>query len=218
MRNRLLIYIGLLIFFTSWKTGRVEKLPPSEIAIQWTSHVKGDFSFKKSWSYPEGIFRNEFGQLSCDGLCPPEINQMKDEDGKILTDSLNSFYNLVDTTHLYHSIRSEANTYEWGGTNFITVRRIDQDSVIGYTHCNVSTHSSLYLIIVGNKVTPTIVLESITNSTGTKVFLCVGGEISMDKKLWKENILKASFDFKFKDPENPNKPMFWKGWIYTKIG
>jgi hypothetical protein len=77
-----------------------------KIAIQWTDHLDGDFSFKDNWSYPEGIYRNEFGQLSCDGLCPPEIYEMKDENGRIRDEQLTVFYQLVDTIHQYHSIRS----------------------------------------------------------------------------------------------------------------
>ena len=29
--------------------------------------LTGDFSFKDNWSYPEGVYWNEFGQLSCEG-------------------------------------------------------------------------------------------------------------------------------------------------------
>ena len=95
-----------------------------EVQIQWVDDLVGDFSFQEVWSYPEGIFRNEFGQLVCDGICPPETENMKDEEGKILTDSLLSYYKLIDTTHLFHSIHSEANAYEWAGTNFIKAKEL----------------------------------------------------------------------------------------------
>ena len=61
------------------------------ISIKWVDNIENDFSFKERWSYPEGVYKNKFGQLSCDGICPPEIDQMKNEEGKIYPDSLKAF-------------------------------------------------------------------------------------------------------------------------------
>ncbi len=190
----------------------------TEIKIQWVDNLTGDFSFKDKWSYPEGVFRNEFGQLSCDGLCPPEIDNMKDENGKIFADSLDAFYNLVDTTHFFHSINSEAQIYEWGGADFVTVERFNEDTVICFSQNNAATHSSLNLTIVGNMVKPTIVLTSVSALNNTKTYNCSNGTMIIDKNLWKNEILKASFDFEFKDDENPSVAMWWRGKIYAKIG
>lgn len=41
--------------------------------------------------------------------------------------------------------------------------------------------------------------------------------ISIDKKLWKEGIMKAVFSFDFEHKENPKEPIYWKGRIYSKI-
>ena len=212
------------ILFILWVVGLIpygkisEKTQnQKEVQIQWVDDLAGDFSFQEIWSYPEGIFRNEFGQLVCDGICPPETENMKDEEGKIFTDSLLPYYKLIDTTHLFHSIHSEANAYEWAGTNFIKAKRINNDTIICFTHNNVSTHSSLNLILTQNTVAPTIILESITLPDEKKIFNCIGGEMIIDKKLWKTGILKATFDFHFNDSKNPNKPMYWKGKIYAKI-
>jgi hypothetical protein len=107
-----------------------EKVKSGEIDIRWAKNLTGDFSFMKNWDYPEGVYKNEFGQLSCDGVCPPEIDRMKDDNGKIYEDSLNAFYKLVDTTHQFHSINSDAWTYEWAGTNFATAKRINADTIV----------------------------------------------------------------------------------------
>ena len=125
------------------------------VEIQWVDDLSGDFSFKDKWSHPEGIFTNEFGQLVCDGFCPPGVENMRDKNGRIIADSIELYYNLVDTIPLFHTIQSEAETYEWAGTDFITVERINKDTVNCFTLNNASTHSSLNLIIAGNIVRPT---------------------------------------------------------------
>lgn len=208
------LIIGLISCGLNWDKN--EKVESGEIEISWVDNSSGDFSFTRNWDYPEGVYENEFGQLSCDGLCPQEIIRMKDENGKIYEDSLTAFYKLVDTTHRFHSIQSEAWTYEWAGTNFVTVTKKNKDTTICYTHNNAATHSSLILIIVKNKCIPTIELNSVT-PTGRKTYHCKGGEIEIDKSLWKKGILKANFDFVFDHTENPDKPMYWKGKIYANI-
>lgn len=90
----------------------------------WREHLSDDFSFIEQWDYTEGVYQNEFGQLTCDGLCPPETDGMKDEKGMILVDSLTAFYQLVDTMHQFHTIQSDAWCYEWAGTNFATALKL----------------------------------------------------------------------------------------------
>lgn len=193
-----------------------EKAESGEIQISWLDSLTGDFSFTKNWEYPEGVYKNEFGQLSCDGLCPPEIDRMKDEKGKIYEDSLKAFYQLLDTTHLFHSIQSEAWTHEWAGTNFVTASRKNADTTICFTYNKIATHSSLILTIIKDKCIPTIELNSITH-TETKIYNCKNGQIEIDKSLWEKGILKANFNFVFDHIENPQKTMYWKGKIYTTI-
>lgn len=202
----------LMLGLVSCGSGKSQNI--HEIQIQWVDNLAGDFSFKDDWSYPEGVYRNEFGQLSCDGFCPPETDNMFDSERRIISDSLESFYNLVDTTHLNHSISSEARTYEWAGTDFIIARRIHRDTVFCYTMNNAATHSSLHLVITGNTVKPTVELNSIT-SIGLKIFNCTGGTMTIDKNLWEKGLLKAVFDFSFGDAEF-SEPMYWKGKIYVR--
>ncbi|MCL1938525.1 MAG: hypothetical protein FWF52_09055 [Candidatus Azobacteroides sp.] len=210
-----LVYFLLFIFLTSCGTTSKKNLNSGEALLKWVDNLTGDFSFKDSWSYPEGVYRNEFGQLSCDGLCPPEIYNMIDENGKIYEDSLASFYQLLDTTHLFHSIKSDAWTYEWADTDYVIVEKINKDTTVCFTLNNAATHSSLNLVITENIVKPTIVLIGIDSNDIT--YPCKSGQMVIDKKLWNKGILKAAFDFDFGFDENHNEQMYWKGNIYAKI-
>jgi len=210
----LIYFLSIISLISCGMTGN-KKSNPEEVPIKWVDNLKGDFSFKNSWSYPEGIYRNEFGQLSCDGICPSEIYNMMDKEGRIYEDSLESFYQLVDTTYLFHSIKCEAWTYEWGGTDYITAQRINKDTVVCFTEDNAATHSSLNLIITKNTVKSTIVLNGI-NDFDTKTYKCKSGQMSIDKNIWNQGILKVTFDFDFYHTEDSNR-MYWKGKIYTRI-
>lgn len=216
--TRFFTYIIFTIGLISCKLSydKNEKVKPGEVKISWSDNLNDDFTFTENWDYPEGVYKNDFGQLSCDGLCPPEIDRMKDENGKIHEDSLNAFYKVVDTTHQFHSIQSDAWTYEWAGTNFVTAIRKNADTTVCFTHNNAGTHSSLILTITKDKCIPIIELNSVT-LTGTKIYACKGGQIEIDKSLWEKGILKANFDFVFDHTENPKKPMYWKGKIYANI-
>ena len=216
--NKLLLYIlAWLIFPYNFISDKNERNQSGVIPITWVDNLKGDFSFAKNWDYPEGVYKNEFGQLSCDGNCPPGIEAMKDENGKIYSDSLRSFYKLVDTTHLYHTIKSEAFTKEWVGTNTISIQKINKDSVICFTHTNVATHSSLYFTLARGKCIATIQLFSISRSKGMKLFTCKSGEIQIDRGLWRKGTLKANFNFIFHTPTGERQAFFWRGKILARI-
>lgn len=213
MKNLFKLLLIIITVSGQWITAQSNGC---KITIRWTDHLNGDFSFKDNWSYPEGVYRNQYGQLSCDGLCPPEIYEMKDENGKIKKEYLTAFYLLVDTTHQYHSIQSEAYTYEWAGTDFIRAERINKDSVICETFNNAGTHSSLQLLITQNQVEAAIKLTSIILS-GSGTFACKEGTMTIDRIYWQKGILKAAFDLTFDHQMNNKKFMWWKGLIYAKI-
>ena len=194
----------------------IKKGETKSISIKWVDNIENDFSFKDKWSYPEGVYKNKFGQLSCDGICPPEIDRMKTEEGKIYPDSLKAFYKVVDTTHLFHSIKSEAWTYEWTGTDFMTFKMQADNSIIGESYCNVSTHSSLNIKIKNDSVIAWIDFNSIRN-LGQHRFPMTHGQITIDKKKFDQGIIKADFDLKFANTLNQEKEMYWKGLIYSKI-
>lgn len=221
-KNTILVRIILCIFLSlSLVSSRFipdlkEKTTPIEININWTDSLVGDFSFTNNWDYPEGVYMNTFGQLSCDGICPIEIENMKAENGQIYKDSLPAFYQLVDTSHLHHTIACDAWCYEWAGTNYVTANK-KKDTIICATLCNAGTHCSLKLTITKNTCLPIIELNSVANNSGHSIYTCNTGKIELDRTLWNKGILKATFSFTFNHQENPSKPMFWKGKIVTKI-
>jgi hypothetical protein len=211
----ILVITAGLFAFRSAKSGS-NKVIGQSISVNWVDNLPGDFSFRNKWSYPEGVYKNQYGQLSCDGICPAEIDAMIDSKGRIYKDSLKSFYKIVDTTHLAHSIKCEAWCYEWAGTNFIEVMQKSVDTVECFTSCNAATHCSLHLDFVKDTCYPAIVLKSIV-SGGDAIYYCTNGYIKIDKKLWAQGIMKAEFSFNFGNKESPQKPIYWKGKIYTKI-
>jgi len=218
MKNSVLIFGLIFISFYLWGqnskgTVKSASLP---ITIKWVDNLQGDFSFANNWSYPEGVYKNEFGQISCDGLCPDEIEVMKDSTGRIYEDSLHVFYEFIDTTHQMHSIQCEAWCYEWAGTDFIEVFRKNEKSVNCFTMTGIDTHCSLNIEILGDTCYVLIDLKSIDQG-GDAIFYCTSGYITIDKKYWHEGIMKAEFSFNFEHIENPKKPIYWKGKIYAKI-
>ena len=214
IKYRLFLLIGLLLFGFAINSGCNDK--DSQIKIQWVDNLKGDFDFKTKWSYPEGVYRNRFGQLSCDGFCPEGIESMIDMNGKINPDSSARFYQLVDTTHQFHSILCEAWCYEWAGTDFITAKQTNKNRIICSTQTNAGTHCSLIFEINNDTCIPRIELNSIAAS-GLKTYDCKGGFIKVDKDSWINGILKAEFNFVFNNTDEPDRKMFWKGKIYTLI-
>jgi len=187
-----------------------------ETKIEWVDNLKGDFSFAQNSDYPENVFRNDYGELVCDGMCDPLLDEMRDENGRIIPDSIFRYYQLLDTTHLYHTLQSEASTYEWAGADFAEAYRNKDKTINCYTLRNAATHSSLVLKIDGNYCSSYIELLGVAN-TEPAFFTYKEGWIKIDKNLFEKGILKAEFDLQFKNPDNPDKPMWWKGKIYTEI-
>jgi len=203
----------LLTLFTIFITFSCQE--KDTVNVKWTDDLQGDFSFTDKWSYNEGIYLNEYGQLVCDGLCDDNSYKMIDEDGKIYPDSLHRYYQLIDTTHYYHTIENEAQCYEWAGTDFAHAYK-KKDTIKCFTACNVGTHSSLQMDLINGRCIPRIELNSVSPS-GLQYFMAKDGSVKIDKKMFDKGILKAEFDFTFEDPRNLQEPLWWKGRIQTKI-
>lgn len=184
--------------------------------LQWQDTLAGDFTFAKSWIYPYGVYPNDFGQLSCDGFCPPGTDAMKDSAGRIYPDSLARFYSLVDTTHQYLTMMCEAWCYEWAGTDFIDVQQYGNDSTVCHTRANGATHCYLHLCITDTACRARIVLHSIVPG-GNKIFYRSSGNIRVDKKRYDNDTLRAIFDFRFKNTVDPDKEIYWKGRIMAPV-
>jgi hypothetical protein len=206
----------LILFILGFLPSCIDSIPTGQVSIQWISNLKGDFSFSQNWDYPEGVFKNSFGQLSCDGLCPERAQNMKDLNGKIFPDSLNAFYQLVDTTHQFHTIQCEAWSYEWAGTDVIKATKANADSIKCYTLTNAATHCSLHITITGNICIPIIELNSIADQKQI-IYRCSKGSMKIEKEAFNKGFLKAEFDFDFNHPEDPKTKMYWKGRIFTQI-
>jgi len=211
-------YIRVLLFFAvSFSIVSCEEKKDSEgIDIEWVDGLPGDYSFVNNWDYGENIYKNEFGELVCDGLCDPLIEDMLENNGKIIPDSVERYYQLVDTTHYYRTIESESDFYEWLGTDYVEVERYPDNTVRCHTMYSVSTHCSLQMTITGDKCIPQVKLISVA-LPGTELFNCKDGFIKIDRPLWEKGILKAEFYFTFDDSSNPVENLWWKGKIYSQI-
>ncbi len=216
MKFKFIIILLLFLIGASCKTIEKETESTHKIKIEWTENIEGDFSFKEKWSYEEGIYENSFGQLSCDGICPEEIDRMKDEYGKIYKDSLQAFYKIIDTTHIFHSLKSENRMYEYSGTNFIEFQKHENGIIKGKSMNNVSTHSNLILELQNDLCYAYVIFNSIRN-LGENHFPLESGNIKIDKTLFENGIIKAEFDFKFENTLESDKELFWNGKIYSEI-
>jgi len=210
MKSTSLIFALILLVNASW--GQVS----TPIEIKWTNHLSGNFSFRKNWSYPLGVDVKKDGKAGCadGGLCPERCYSMLDSNGIVLKDSAHLFYQLLDTTHQFHTISCDALCSEFGGTNFIEAIRINKDSIFCHTVTDIATHCSLKLGITGNTCTATIQLNSIIPN-GDMTYYCNGGFIEIDKKFWKKGILKSNFNFTFTNKKYPQHPLYWKGKTYA---
>ncbi|WP_405409781.1 hypothetical protein [Maribacter sp. Asnod1-A12] len=216
MKNKISITFLLIITTFSCKTKEQKTVSNPNIKIEWTTDLKGDFSFKENWSYKEGVYKNSHGQVSCDGNCPAAINRMKDNTGKIYKDSLQAFYKLIDTTHVYHSLKSENRMYEYSGTDFIEFKKLKNGTIKGESQNNVSTHSNLILELKNNSLTASVYFNSIRD-LGIHTFPLKSGTIKIDKTLFEKGIVKAVFDFEFVNTLETDKKLFWKGNIFSII-
>lgn len=189
-----------------------------KITINWVENLSGDYTFSKHWSYPMNVEVKDDGRAGCadGGFCPERCYNMLDSNGIVLKDSAYIFYQLLDTMPQFYSIQCDARCFEWAGTNFIHTIRKGKDHVFCQTALTLATHCRLTIDIEKSFCNPSIILNSITSSD-QKIFICINGSISIDKKLWEMEILKAEFSFYFENKEDPNKPFFWKGKIYSKI-
>ena len=215
-RKSILILIPILLY--SFQLFHAKQILNSDLSfeIEWVDKMEGDFTFTNKWSYPEGVYLNQFGQLSCDGFCPIEIDDMKDDQGKILKDSLEAFYEIIDTTHLFHSLISETSNFAFGKARFINVIENSDGRTRINSETNFSTHSSLKIEIEKSKFSAKIDFASI-RTNGIYSFKMNKGSFKIDKSYWEKGILKATFDLSFENTLNLNKKIIWRGKMFKEI-
>ncbi len=219
---RIFLTLTILTLITSVSWGQITKQIPVTssipITIKWVDHIEGDFSFTNKWSYPLGVARKNDGKAGCadGGFCPDRCYSMLDSNGIVRDDSSAVFYQLLDTTHQFHTIACEAWCYEWAGTDFINVFQNNMDTVTCFTMAGIATHCSLELTLIRDSCYATINLNSVVHN-GDATFYSISGFFILDQTLWKKGIMKAEFSFVFEHLANPNEPMYWKGLIYSPL-
>ena len=221
MKIKFILISLLLLIGISCKTNGEKTDSENKIKIEWVENLNGDFSFKEKWNYREGIYRNQEGELRLDtGLFPPEIegmiNRMKDKTGKIYKDSLTKYYKIIDTTHVFHSIKSEANVYENTVYDHMEFKKMKNGGIKGETINNVSGYSHLHIKLENEYCYAWNDFKSFRD-LGNHIFNLKSGKILIDKSLFQQGIIKAKFEFNFKNTLELRKKLSWKGKIYSKI-
>lgn len=189
----------------------------SQITWNWVSRIDDDFSFVQEWGYPEGIYTNEWGQLSCDGICPTEIDRMKDSKGRIYDDSLSAFYAIIDTTHRFFSHQGTVRAYEYGEMNYAFYEE-HGEKIYLQTEMNASTHTSLHIEFDPDPTSKLpfkayLIYNSIKNQKPI-TYLGTGGTIDISKQGIENGIIQMRFDLEFQHLSNDSQgPQTWEGRI-----
>jgi hypothetical protein len=211
-------FLPLLVIFLSVKTNAQTTDTMASAGVIWVETVTGDFSFKDRWSYNENVFKDEKGQLFCDGFCSERLDALRDKNGRINPDSVSVYYRLLDTTHFYHSLQCESSCSEFAGADFIDVIQIDKDSFFCQTHTTAGTHCSLNMSFIRSFFKSGVRLNSII-SGGSDSYEYVNGNLRIEEPMLKKGILKAEFYLVFWNMADgdASEYIYWKGWIYSPI-
>ncbi|SEC78149.1 hypothetical protein SAMN04489761_3561 [Tenacibaculum sp. MAR_2009_124] len=221
MKKKFVIISVLLLIGISCKTNEKKDNSENRIKIEWVENLNGDFSFSEKWSYGDGIYRNQNGELRLDsGMVPEEIaetiTRKYNEKNRIYKDSLTEYYKIVDTTHIFHSIKSVANVYENTVYDHFEFKKMKNGEIKGETINNVSGYSHLHIKLKNDYCYAWNDYKSIFDK-GNHIFNLKSGKILIDKSLFKNGIVKAEFDFNFKNTLEKKKKLSWKGKIYSQI-
>ena len=194
----------------------------SQIKRNWINELDDDFSFIRDWEYHEGIYMNQWGQLSCDGFCPEEIDPLTDDQGRIYDDSLTKFYSLVDTTHRYFSHEGFVQAYAYSECNHASAKKVDGKIHIE-TEMNIATHTALHIIFdpnIEHKENPLIRAYLIyynIRATDPVEYPALNGFINISPQKLDEGIIQMSFDLKFESDKDDEDLQYWEGKIYTPL-
>ena len=221
MKINFIIFSLLFLIGISCKTNEKKDNSENRIKIEWVENLNGDFSFNEKWSYGDGIYRNQNGELRLDsGMVPEEISETitrkYDKKNRIYKDSLTEYYKIVDTTHIFHSIKSVANVYENTIYDHFEFKKMKTGEIKGETINNVSGYNHLHIKLENDYCYAWNDYKS-TFDKGNHIFNLKNGRILIDKSLFKKGIIKAKFDFNFKNTLEKEKKLSWEGKIYSKI-
>ncbi|MBS1634572.1 MAG: hypothetical protein JST26_01530 [Bacteroidetes bacterium] len=214
--------VYILLMMSSFCFAQKPKLKhlkqPLPLLVQWCDSLAGDFTFTRQWSYPWGVEMKKNGHAGCadGGFCPERCYRMMDDQGIVLKDSTEIFYRLLDTTHLFHTLECEAKMSEWDGSDFMHVYRSTPTSVYAYSETSISTHCSLQLRFEHDTCYASVDLNSIMPE-GSAVYYCLKGFVQLDRIYWAKGMMKARFEFYFKEPGSSKELLYWKGRIMAPI-
>jgi hypothetical protein len=182
------------------------------IPISWFQELKGDFSFAEEWDYTDGIELNEYQQIIC-WNCPPRAEKMLDKRRKIISDSMDIFYQLIDSTRHFQSLKSRSTIVNLSGNTSISVKKYGDFTIEGFTKNEDSIHCSLFFRMKNDFINSWVYIK---NNNETKILKLKEGKFFVDKSAFDKGILKANFSFIYQS-ENTFKPLYWSGKFYAKI-
>lgn len=193
----------------------------SQVEFNWVDQVEDDFSFVEQWDYQEGVYVNQWGQLSCDGFCPIEIDRMKDEMGRVYDDSLSSFYSFVDTSHSHYTFNGSARAYEYGDCHYANASLVNGKLHI-QTEINIATHSSLHIELdtenSSKPITRIYILHNSIRNIPGKVYLALNGTVELSKEKLADGIVQMKFDLDFQSEEDDEGGLqHWDGLVLTHL-
>jgi hypothetical protein len=193
-------------------TQKTTELQGYSIPISWFSELKGDFSFSTNWEYARGVDLNDYQQIICFD-CPSRASKMLDRRRKIISDSMNVFYTLIDSTRHYYSLESRCSMADMKESKFISVKKYGDFTIDGETKSSDSLNCSLFFRLKDDFVTSWVYLK---NNGVTRIFTLKEGKFFADKSEFEKGYLKGNFSFVYAS-ENSFKALYWSGKIYAKI-
>lgn len=204
------ILLGFLL-----KSSSINTKDDIQIEISWFTNLKGNFSFASKWSYASNVGLNDAQQIACLQNCSDRVQKMMDEEGLIISDSTDAYYQIVDSTRKYHTLESRSTLYDWKPSNFIKVRRYGNFVLEGSVIQDSSSNCSLFFRIKDSYLTAWAYHKH--DKGEFKIFRLNGGKFFLDTEAFDKGIFKATFSFTFDNDINSLKPLFWSGKIHAKI-
>ena len=182
------------------------------VPIGWFTELKGDYSFAAKWEYAPGIEINDYQQIIC-WDCPPRARKMLDKRRKIIADSMDVFYTIIDSTRHYFSLESRSTLINMKDIKFLSVKKYGDFTLEGFAQGIDSVNCSLFFRLKDDFVTSWAYIK---NEGNTRIFTLKEGKFFADKSEFQKGVLKANFSFVY-DSGNSFKSLYWSGKIYAKI-
>ena len=180
-----------------------------------------DSASTRGWEYQEGIFTNKWGQLSCDGFCPREIDLMKNDQGRIFDDSLTAFYSYIDTTHRHFTLERSNEPYEYGQAHYMITEKRDGKLFLR-SEMNLALNTSIHIEFDPSpensfKLKTYLIYYSLSDQP-PRTFNLLSGQVEFCEQAYNEGFLQLKFDLNF-ETEQWSKEKFqnWNGKIFIAL-